>query len=80
MYADFRKYAEEDAIAAYHYGMECLFRFYSYGLEVRRTRVVAQSRSPNGAQRVRHSAEAMSAVWYRAEKTCKGTWLAASPR
>lgn len=33
MYKDFCKYAEEDAAAAYMYGMECLFRFYSYGLE-----------------------------------------------
>jgi la-related protein 1 len=25
--------AEEDSRLKYHYGMECLFRFYSYGLE-----------------------------------------------
>jgi hypothetical protein len=32
-YNDFKKYADEDAAAEYMYGMECLFRFYSYGLE-----------------------------------------------
>lgn len=35
MYADFKKYAEEDAAHNYYYGMDCLFRFYSYGLEKR---------------------------------------------
>ena len=33
MHADFKKYAAEDADGGYRYGVECLFRFYSYGLE-----------------------------------------------
>ncbi len=33
MCRSFCELAEEDAQANYHYGIECLFRFYSYGLE-----------------------------------------------
>jgi la-related protein 1 len=33
MYEDFKKYALDDSEQGYHYGIECLFRFYSYGLE-----------------------------------------------
>ncbi|CAF1551153.1 unnamed protein product, partial [Rotaria sordida] len=33
MYNEFKQYAVEDAKTDHRYGVECLFRFYTYGLE-----------------------------------------------
>ncbi|CAF1462741.1 unnamed protein product, partial [Rotaria sordida] len=33
MYNEFKQYAVEDTKTDHRYGVECLFRFYTYGLE-----------------------------------------------